>query len=189
MALDHPTAIQRLSVLDIVPTGEVWAHADARFALGYWHWPFLAQPAPGPEQLISADPERFFFEMQFPGAKAYLDPTGYSDYIACAQNPAVIHAMCEDYRAGATYDRLLDQRDKGRLRIGCPVQVLWGSRGALAQWYDVLAVWREWARDVRGHAIEAGHFIPEENPAETAQAFSGFFGTNTVIKNAATSNS
>jgi len=175
LALDHPAAVRRLSVLDIVPTGEVWARADARFALKYWHWPFLAQPGPMPERLIGTDPESFFFKSQFPGAKAYLDPLGYQDYLACAANPAVIHAICEDYRAGATFDRLLDQSQKGSVMIDCPVQVLWGSKGALAEWYDVLAVWREWAHDVQGHAIEAGHFIPEESPACTTSALRGFF--------------
>lgn len=176
LALDHPSAVRRLSILDIVPTGEVWARADARFSMGYWHWPFLAQPAPLPERTIGADPEAFFFTAQFKGAKSYLDPIGYQDYLECAANPAVVHAMCEDYRAGATYDCDLDQREKGTHRIACPVQILWGSAGALAKWYDVLAVWREWADDVRGHAIEAGHFIPEENPVATAHALLDFFG-------------
>ena len=84
--------------------------------------------------------------------------------------------MCECYRAGASYDRLLDEADmKAGRKIGCPVQVLWGAKGALAAWYDTLEVWRAWADDVSGHAIDCGHFIPEEKPTETLAALRGFF--------------
>lgn len=175
MALDHPHAVRRLSILDIIPTGEVWSRADARFALGYWHWPFLAQPSPLPERLIGSDPETFFFKEQFPGAASFLDPVGYRDYVECMSNPAVIRAMCDDYRAGASYDRALDQHQKGKVRIDVPLQILWGSRGALEQWYDVLAVWREWGSQVEGQAIEGGHFLAEENPAATGDALLEFF--------------
>ena len=100
--------------------------------------------------------------------------------IVLVDQPGVIHAMCEDYRAGATFDRLLDEADKKASRkISCPVQILWGAKGALPKWYDVLAVWREWAADVRGHALDCGHFVPEEKPAETASALRTFFGAQT----------
>ncbi len=172
LALDHPRAVRRLTIMDIIPTGEVWARADHRFALGYWHWSFLVQP--NAEALIRPDPELFFFHAQFRSIlKTFTQ--AYADYLACAKQPSVIHAMCEDYRAGAGFDRELDWADKaaGR-RIECPVQVLWGAKGPLAAWYDTLAVWREWAPDVRGHAIDCGHFLPEEKPAETLAALRGF---------------
>src|SRR4051812_48800079 len=111
LALDHPAAVRRLSILDILPTGEGWARADRRFALAYWHWSFLARPNPFPEALIASDPEAFFFGHQFDGVIQTFDPHAYADYVKAAQNPTVIHAMCEDYRAGATYDRLLDDAD------------------------------------------------------------------------------
>ncbi|WP_035858609.1 alpha/beta fold hydrolase [Cryptosporangium arvum] len=173
LALDHPDVVRRLSVLDIVPTAEVWARADARFALGYWHWPLLAQPEPIPETLIAADPDWFFFDAQFGGALRSF--AAIDDYARHVRDPKVIHAVCEDYRAGATCDRAADEADRaaGR-RIGCPVQVLWGSRGAVGAWYDPLAVWREWADDVTGEAIESGHFIPEENPSATLAALRRF---------------
>ena len=60
MALDHRERVAAAAVLDVVPTGEVWARADAGMALGYWRWSFLAQPAPLPERLIAADPDAFF---------------------------------------------------------------------------------------------------------------------------------
>lgn len=176
LALDHPAAVARVSVLDIIPTGEVWARADKRFALGYWHWPFLAQPHPFPETLIGADPEYFLFRAQFRGAVTGFDAEAYADYVAAARKPEVIHAMCEDYRAGAGYDRLLDESDKAAGRkIVCPLQVLWGAKGALAAWYDTLAIWREWAGEVQGQAVDCGHFIPEERPAETAALLRAFF--------------
>lgn len=175
LALDHPEAVRRVSILDIIPTGEVWARADRRFALGYWHWSFLAQPHPFPEQLIAGDPETFFFRRQFRGILRSFD--AYPEYAGYCRDPHVVHAMCEDYRAGAGYDRLLDEADmKAGRKIGCPVQVLWGAKGAVGAWYDPLEVWRAWAEDVRGEAIDCGHFLPEEKPAETLAALRGFFG-------------
>jgi len=176
LALDHPQTVRRVSVMDIIPTGEVWARADRRFAMAYWHWSFLAQPHPMPETLIGADPEYALFGAQFGGAITGFDAEAYADYLAAAQSPSVLHGMCEDYRAGAGYDRRLDEADKqaGR-KIACPVQVLWGAKGALAAWYDTLAVWREWADDVQGQAVDCGHFIPEEKPAETLELLRAFF--------------
>jgi haloacetate dehalogenase len=172
LALDHPQAVRRLSILDIIPTGEVWARADRRFALGYWHWSFLPQRFS--EAMINPDPEMFFFGNQF---RAILKDFGeaYADYLDCAKDPQTVHAMCEDYRAGATYDRLADEADKAAGRtIGCPVQILWGGKGAVGAWYDVLKVWRSWAPDLRGQAIDCGHFLPEEKPAETLAALRSF---------------
>lgn len=175
LALDSPDVVRRLTVLDVVPTAEVWARADARFALGYWHWAFLAQPAPLPETLIGSDPEAFFFGAGFGRAIQGFRPEAVADYTRAVRDPAVVHAMCEDYRAGATCDRRLDEADRaaGR-RIIAPLQVLWGSRGALAAWYDTLAVWRDWADDVTGAALDCGHFLPEERPAETLDALVDF---------------
>jgi haloacetate dehalogenase len=177
MAIDHPEAVRRLTVMDVVPTGEVWARADARMALGYWHWAFLALPEPIPETLIAPDPEFFFFDAEFGGVLRTFRPEAVADYARCLRDPAVVHAMCEDYRAGATCDRRLDDDDRsaGR-RITCPVQVLWAGRGALASWYDTLAVWREWAVDVTGEPLDCGHFMTEEKPAETLAAIRGFHG-------------
>ena len=177
MALDHPGAVRRVTVMDVVPTGEVWSRADARTALGYWHWAFLAQPAPIPETLISPDPEFFFFDAEFGGVIRGFRPEAVADYARCLRDPAVVHAICEDYRAGATCDWRDDEEDRaaGR-RISSPLQVLWAGRGALASWYDTLAVWREWADDVTGEALDCGHFMAEERPAETLAAIRRFHG-------------
>jgi haloacetate dehalogenase len=167
LALDHPERVTRLATLDILPTYEHFARADMRFGLGYWHWFFLAQPYPLPESLIGADPERFFLGR--PNRANVHAPEALDDYLRCYRDPATIHAACEDYRAAATYDYALDAADKraGR-RIAAPLLALWGARAQVGSWYDVLAVWREWADDVRGGPIDAGHFLAEEAPDETS---------------------
>ncbi len=179
MALDSPDVVRRLTVMDVVPTGEVWARADARFALGYWHWAFLAQPHPIPEQLIERNPEFFFFDAEFGGALRGFPAAAVADYVRCAREPAAIEAMCEDYRAGATCDRRWDDEDRaaGR-RITCPTQVLWAGKGALAAWYDTLAIWRDWADDVSGEALDCGHFLVEECPSGTLAAIRRFHGVD-----------
>jgi len=185
LALDSPEVVRRLTVMDVVPTGEVWARADDRFALGYWHWGFLAQPHPVPERLIERDPEFFFFDAEFGGAIRSFLPAAVADYARCARDPAAIEAMCEDYRAGATCDRRDDDADRaaGR-RISCPVQVLWAGRGALATWYDTLAIWADWADDVTGRALDCGHFLPEERPDEVCAAIREFHGQPVTGKTA-----
>jgi haloacetate dehalogenase len=175
MALDSPDAVGRVTVMDVVPTAEVWARADARFALGYWHWAFLAQPEPLPETVIGHDPEHFFLDAQFGGLLRTFGPEAVADYVRALHDPAVVHAICEDYRAGASCDRQADEEDRraGR-RITSPLQVLWGARGALPAWYDPLEVWRGWAEDVTGSAIDSGHFLVEEQPAATLAALRAF---------------
>ncbi len=178
LALDHPERVSRLAVLDIIPTGEAFRRADMNFGLGFWHWFFLAQPYPLPERMIGANPDNFYFRHRNPdfGHKTpdFMDPEALGDYMAAVHDPETIHAMCEDYRAGATIDYALDEADRGQKRIQCPVLALWSGRGELSSWYDVLAIWREWADDVRGQAIDAGHYLAEERPDETYAALSAF---------------
>jgi haloacetate dehalogenase len=175
MALDSPDVVRRVTVLDIVPTAEVWARADARFALGYWHWGFLAQPEPVPETVIGHDPVHFFLDAQFGGLLRSFDPDAVADYVRALADPGVVHAICEDYRAGASCDRRLDEEDRAAGRtITAPLQVLWGAHGALPAWYDPLQVWRDWADDVTGAAVDSGHFVVEEQPAVTAATLRSF---------------
>jgi haloacetate dehalogenase len=181
MALDHPEAVSRLAVLDIVPTGEIWSRADDRFAFGYWHWPFLAQPAPLPERFMLGDPDGFWIAAERmgikPGDSRYPDDV-VAKYRAQLRDPGRVAAMCEDYRAGATIDRALDDADLGKRTIGCPTLVLWGADGGLPIFYDdPLELWRPFAHDMTGHAVEgAGHFIPEDRPDEVASELLSFFG-------------
>lgn len=178
MALDHAETVSALAVLDIVPTAEVWARADALLALGYWHWGFLAQPAPLPERLIAGDRDAYFehhLKRIGLGTSTERYPPGVMDaYRRQLDDPAVITAICEDYRAGATIDREHDEADRGRT-IGCPVLCLWGAFGALPVFYaDVLDVWRPWAPSVTGRAIEASHFLVEDRPEDVAAELIAF---------------
>lgn len=176
MALDHPDAVTKLAVLDIIPTGEAFARGGREFGLGYYHWFFLAQPAPLPERLIGADPDWFFRWHTTRGPREVFAPETLQDYLACFRNPETIRAICEDYRAGAGIDCEYDAADKqsGR-RIICPLLVLWGAHAKLEAWYDTLAVWREWASDVRGRALPCGHYLAEEASDETARELIDFF--------------
>lgn len=178
MALDHPASVSALAVLDIVPTAEVWAHADALLALAYWHWGFLAQPPPLPERLIAGDADAYFdFHLARIGlgtSEQRYPPEIMAAYRAQLDDPTAVEAICEDYRAGATIDRELDEIDRGRT-IDCPVLCLWGAFGALPVLYDdVLAVWRPWAPAVTGRAIQASHFLVEDQPDEVADELIAF---------------
>jgi haloacetate dehalogenase len=176
MALDHPKIVDRLAVLDILPTYEHYRRAHMAFAMAYWHWFFLPQPYPLPETLIGADPE-WYFKKNWPGASEppkFFHPEALDDYWRAFRDPETIHAMCEDYRAGATFDFRLDEADFGKRRIECPLLVLWGAKGVVGRLYDPLAVWRDWAEDVSGEAIDAGHYLAEERPAETLAALLAF---------------
>jgi haloacetate dehalogenase len=181
MALDSPQAVTKLAVLDIIPTGEAFARGGREFGLGYYHWFFLAQPAPLPEHLISADPDWFWRWHTARGPREVFAPEAIEDYLECFRDPETVRAICEDYRAGASIDCDHDTADrKAGRRIACPLLVLWGARARLEQWYDTLAVWREWANDVRGHSLDCGHYLAEERPQETAAALLAFFtGTPT----------
>jgi haloacetate dehalogenase len=181
MALDHPDRVDRVAVLDVLPTESVWSAADARFALSYWPWSLLAQPAPLPERILAAVPEAVVENaLGGWGTPAEVFPAEVcAEYIRALREPARAHAICEEYRAAATLDREHDRADlEAGLRIRCPLLALWSARGALETWYAAqggpLAVWREWADDVRGRAVEAGHFFPEERPVETAQELVSF---------------
>jgi haloacetate dehalogenase len=176
MALDHPGAVTRLAVLDVVPTGDAFARADREFALDFWIWSFLAAPAPVPERLIACAPEVLVDHMLDAWSER---PDAFpaevrAAYAAQFRDPATLHAVCEEYRAAATLDCAHDEADRGHRRIACPVLVLWSHRGAVARWYDPLAVWRAWADDVRGEPVAAGHFFPEEAPEETARQLLAF---------------
>jgi haloacetate dehalogenase len=163
LALDAPGCVERLALLDIVPTAEMWDRADKEFGLVDWHWFFLAQPEPVPERLIAAAPDAFYFR----GDRSRFHPEALADYLAAVHDLGVIHAMCDDYRAGATVDHEHDDADRAAGRkISCPLLVLWAGRDELGRWFDVVETWRRWADDVRGRAVDCGHFLAEERPDE-----------------------
>ncbi|MEI9424294.1 alpha/beta hydrolase [Mesorhizobium sp. Cs1299R1N1] len=183
LALDHPDRVEKLAVLDVVPTADAWDRADARLALGYWPWSLLAQPEPLPEKILAGAADAIVDNaLGGWGSPPDVFPAGIRQaYVDALRDPAHIHAICEEYRAAATLDRDHDRADKatGR-RIACPVLALWSGQGALAEWYagegGPLALWRNWADDVRGRAMSGGHFFPEEGPGQTAGALIDFFG-------------
>jgi haloacetate dehalogenase len=179
MALDHPDRVAAVAVLDVVPTGDVWSRADAQLAILYWHWAFLAQPAPLPERLIGADPDAFFdFHVRVLGLGRAADrypPDLMAGYRALLDDASTVEAICEDYRAGATVDRAHDDADLGHRRIACPLLALWSARGALPRLYgDVLDVWRPWADEVNGFGVDASHFLVEDQPELTGRALVDF---------------
>lgn len=179
MCLDHPDAVSRVALLDIVPTRHVFTHVDRELAQTYYHWFFLTQPAGLPEQLIGALPETFLRRKlaQWSGSGTIdsFDPDAVAEYVRCFSDPRTIHASCEDYRAAASIDLEHDEADAvaGR-RVACPTLVLWGGRGFVGRHYDVPSVWRRYADDVCGNAIDAGHFLPEEAPEPTLVALTEF---------------
>jgi len=177
LALDHPGRLDKLAVLDILPTWAMWHRMDARLANRAWHWMFLALPAPFPETLIGKDPRYFFDTRAAAGTKiknlSAFDPRALAHYHAFFDDPVRIHATCEDYRAGRTSDLAHDEETRAAGgKISCPVLAIWGAAGGIPV---PLATWREWATDVRGFAIESGHYLAEEAPEATAKALLEFF--------------
>jgi haloacetate dehalogenase len=178
MAVDYPRAVAKLAVLDIVPTRHALRTADKDFALGYWHWFFLAQPEPLPEHHIGADPGgwvRSRMSNWRRGGQPF-DPQAVEEYVRCFKDPAAIHASCEDYRAAVGTD--LDDDDAAAARgqkVIAPVLALWGEHGFVGRHYgDVTAIWREYADNVQGCSLPSGHFLAEECPKETTAALRQF---------------
>jgi haloacetate dehalogenase len=181
MALDHPGRVERLAVLDIIPTETAWERADDRFALAFWPWSLLAQPEPLAERILTAAADAIVDNALggWGSPASVFPPDVRSAYVNALRDPDHAHAISEEYRAGATIDREHDRADRanGR-RIRCPVLVLWSARGGLGTWYEEeggpIALWRAWGDDVRGHSMEGGHFFPEEDPQGTADTLSRF---------------
>lgn len=182
MALDHPERVSGLAVLDIVPTEHVWTRADAKFALGFWPWSLLAQPAPLPERMLMAAADAIIDDaLRNWGSSLPRFPSDVRQaYIQALESPEHAHAICEEYRAAATIDREHDSADRiNNRRIDCPLLALWSRSGAVGTWFanegGPLDIWRQWANRVHGQPIDAGHFFPEEVPELTASALRDFF--------------
>jgi haloacetate dehalogenase len=177
MALDHAKRVSSLTVLDIVPTLTTFERVDQALASAYYHWFFLIQPHPLPEHMIGLDPE-FYLRRKtnmWGIGTAHFTQEAMAEYIRCFKNPAAVHAMCEDYRAAASIDLEHDRADRAAgVKVSCRMMALWGGRATMDRCFDVLATWRDVALEARGHALDCGHYIPEERPDEFTQALLDF---------------
>ncbi|MGR4842185.1 alpha/beta fold hydrolase [Rhizobium sp. LARHSG275] len=171
MAMDYPERVQKLIIADGIPVIEHLERADWKFARDWYHWFFFAQPEK-PERAILAAPLAWYDKL----STALMGKQTYDDLIDIIHDPAAIHGMIEDYRAGIRIDHLHDRedRDAGR-RVTCPMLCLWSLRDDMEQIYgDPVAVWRNWVDDVRGFGIDSGHHVAEENPGALSQAIQEF---------------
>jgi haloacetate dehalogenase len=170
LALDHPQAVERLAVFDVIPILEAWNRSDARFAQTYWPWILLSQKAPLPESYLLGAPKAVFGN---PFGQGSFGPEVLEEYVSTYRDSARVHGICEEYRAAATIDVEHDRADKETLkRIECPMLHLWAEGGPLDTFYakdgGPLNIWRQWAPHAHGQALKGGHFFPEENPNDTA---------------------
>jgi haloacetate dehalogenase len=157
LALDHPDAVTRMSVLDIVPTYYLYTNVTKAFVDTYFHWFLFTRPAPFPENIINANLEAYV---------GGAPPELREEYLRALKDPAMVHAMCEDYRASAGIDMKFDEADLNK-KISCPLHVLWAKDGAMGRMYDVLGIWKERGAQVTGAAMPGGHSFQETHPQET----------------------
>ena len=174
LAVDDAPAVTHLVVMDAIPIGEALARVNAEFALSWWHWFFFGQTAKPAERVISSAPDAWYKI-----DRRFMSDEAYADLRRALHDPDVVHAMLEDYRAGLGVDRVNDDADRaaGR-RVTCPTLVVWATRDDMEELYgNPVAVWRDWATDVRGLALDSGHHMAEEVPEELAAAVAAFVGT------------
>jgi haloacetate dehalogenase len=180
LALDHAGRLSKLAVLDILPTYNYWERINRIYALKIYHWTFLAQPHPLPETLITASSDFFLRTKMASQTKSKtldaIDPRALEHYLAPFRDPSRVHAMCEDYRAGAYADYEIDKADfEAGKKITIPMLALWGDAGIARAAATPLDVWKNWATNVAGSPVDSGHFLTEENPGETAKLLREFF--------------
>lgn len=177
MALDTPDRLTRLCLMDIIPTHTLLGELRMDVAQAYYHWFFLAQPAPFPETLIGHDPDAYFESCLLGWGGAQLtdfDSTQLAAYRAAWHGPDTIRAMCDDYRATLAHDFADDTADLGA-RIPCPTLILYGASGAMAKAYDVPATWAPKCAQMQAKAIPGGHFFIDTAPEATTAALAAFF--------------
>jgi haloacetate dehalogenase len=170
-AMDHPGVVSHLVELDGLPVIEHVERVDARFARAWWHWFFFAQTEKPAERIISADPEAWYRP-----DRAGMGEENLADYLRAIHDPATVHAMLEDYRAGLGIDVEHDAADRaaGR-RIACPTLVVWSERDDMEELYgDPIAIWGAWCDDVRATTIDSGHHVAEEAPEALAALLLAF---------------
>ena len=182
LCADHGERASRAAILDIAPTLAMYEATDMAFAIGYYHWFFLVQPADLPERMIGADPDRWVTSKLGHWSKLgdrrrddVFAPEAVAAYVKAFRDPATVHATCEDYRAAAGIDLEHDRADRAAGRhLAMPLLVLWGARGLVGRTYDMPGIWKAVAAQVSGRAIDCGHFLPEEAPEATLAALRPF---------------
>ena len=183
MALDHPKRVRTFTSLDVVPSQAAFDHMDSQLSFAWFHWHLMRQPSPLPETLIGNSAQVYldFLLEQWTAIDGSITDEAYAEYLRCFNNPETIRATCLDYR-GIEIDLMHDEVDRGR-KLACPVLLLWGSNMAKRPGWqtgaslDMLTVWRDRAVDVRGKALDCGHFLPEELPEETTVELLAFLAT------------
>ena len=177
LCVDHPDRVEKVVVLDIAPTLAMYEQTTEPFARAYWHWFFLILPAFVPESMIGADPKAYLrAKMADSLDRGVFAPEAWAEYERCF-TPGAIHASCEDYRAAAGIDLIHDRADRDAGRgINCPLLALWGERGIIGRCFRPLEEWKRVCKDVRGHDVPSGHYIPEEAPDVLVAKLGEFFG-------------
>lgn len=179
LTLDAPDAVRSLTLMDIVPTLHLLENWNFALATTYWHWSFLALPAPFPDDIVLADPDRFFGTcLTSWGGAAEADFPAYAAHRAAWQDPATVRAMIDDYRAAPALDRADDEADRGRM-VATPALVLYGASGVMAKHFDVADVWSDYLSGFAARPITGGHFFIDQSPAETGRALAGFLDAQT----------
>ena len=176
LALDFEDRIRAMVLLDIAPTREMYRDTGTKFATAYWHWFFLIQKYPLPEEIIGNDPDGFWKLKCLNQAKGGNPFSGeaLAEYLDAFRSKAAIHASCEDYRAAATID-IQHDNDDGARKLATPTRVFWARQGAIAACFDTLALWRERAHFVDGEMLDATHYMAEEIPEDIARRMAEFF--------------
>jgi len=180
LCVDYPDKVTKVMLLDIAPTLAMFEKTNQEFATKYWHWFFLIQPSPFPENLILNNHDDFkarFFAGSYAGEKGFMDAKALDEYVAQLKDETCIHSMCEDYRAAATIDLVEARKDREAVRkIKCPVRVLWGNKGVIEKSFGCLGEWRAVCEnEVSGEAVNSGHYVAEEIPDVVLKHIREFF--------------
>ena len=183
MALDHPGRVRSLTSLDVVPSQAAFDSMDQQLAFAWFHWHLMRQPSPFPETMIGSNAKFYldFLLERWCAIEGSITDEAYAEYLRCFDDPETIRATCLDYRA-IELDLMHDEKDRGR-KLTCPVLVLWGNNTVKRPGWqtgsslEMLEVWSERATDVRGKALECGHFLPEEQPDEIVAELLGFLSS------------
>jgi haloacetate dehalogenase len=172
LALDHPGAVSRLAILDIVPTRHVLHNVTLATGGSNYPWLFLAAGDGIPEHMIGADPGYWVraFTGQLLGEGASIEPEVMQDYVRCFRDPETVAGTCADFRSAGTDLAQDDEAFAAGQKVECPVLVLWGAQSPVGSGGGPLGIWEQYAPDVRGHALPVGHFLAEEAPDLVAAA-------------------